>query len=383
MKFLKIIRPDIQLDSVAACLETQYGLVGTLSELYSERDLNCRLIEPGGAAWVVKIASVEEDPAVIECQLEAMRHIERVDPTLPVPRVRRTTDGRDLIQIDDSAGTAHFLYVLSFLAGDLAEDHACDPGFATSIGRMVARLGIATRGFFHAAAGGRELLWDIRMAARLLPYVDRLSRPSSRDMAREIITGLIERVLPRLESLRAQIIHGDIHRQNLIVDPLVPTRITGMIDFGDIIHAPIAMDLGNLGGEFLLTPEMALTNLLALTDGYHQVTPLAPEEIELIYDLAIGRALLAPLINRYRQTETPDSIDYIQASGETGLEIDRSRAGGRTSSRNEPVARRLPWSQSTGTDWWCCVGHGDAQPARTPARRQLSFLRPAFAHRAG
>ncbi len=320
MKFLKIIRPVVPLDRVAACLQSQYGLIGTLSELYSERDLNCRLIEPGGAQWVVKIASIEENPAVIECQLQAMRHIERVDPTLPVPRVRQTTDGHDLTQIEDGAGATYFLYVLSFLPGDLAEDHPCDPEFVATIGRTVARLSIATRGFFHPAAGGRELLWDIRMAERFLPYTDRLTRPASRVMAHEIMTGLIERVLPRLDALRAQIIHGDIHRQNLIVDPLAPTRITGMIDFGDIIHAPIAMDLGNLAGEFLLTPDTGLTNLLALTDGYNKVTPLALEEIELIYDLTIGRALLAPLINRYRQTETPDSIDYIQASGETGLE---------------------------------------------------------------
>lgn len=320
MKFLKIIRPVIKLDKIAACLQSQYGLSGRLTELYSERDLNCRLIEPGGAQWVVKIASIEEDRAVIECQLQAMRHIERVDPTLPVPRVRRTTDGRDCIDIEDGAGATYYLYVLSFLPGDVAEDHPCHPDFVATIGRMVARLGIATRGFFHPAAGGRELLWDIRMAERFLPYTDRLTRPNSRDMAREIITGLVERVLPRLDALRAQIIHGDIHRQNLIVDPLAPTRITGMIDFGDIIHAPIAMDLGNLAGEFLLTPDTALSNLLALTDGYNQVTPLTAEEIELIYDLTIGRALLAPLINRYRQTETPDICDYLQASGETGLE---------------------------------------------------------------
>jgi 4-aminobutyrate aminotransferase-like enzyme/Ser/Thr protein kinase RdoA (MazF antagonist) len=330
MKFLKVIRPAIPLDRITETVSRQFGLTATLTELYSERDQNCKLTEATGAAWVVKIASIEEDRAVIECQLQVMRHIQRVDPTLPIPRVRASVDGGDIVPIEDGRGTAHWLYVLSFLPGDLAEHHPCDASFATSVGRMVARLGLATRGFFHPAAGGRNLLWDVRMAARYLPYAERLSRPASRKLAHDILTGIVERVIPRLDTLRAQIIHGDVHRQNLIVDPTAPRRITGMIDFGDMIHAPLAMDIGSLAGEFLLTPESALENLIAVTAGYHRIAAIAPDEIELIYDLAIGRALLTPLVNRYRQTETPDATDYIQATGESAIDsIEALQAVGR------------------------------------------------------
>jgi len=330
MKFLKIIRPTFSLEAIAEVVGRHFGLSGALSELYGERDQNCRLVDTDGEQWVVKIASVEEDRNVVDCQLQAMRHIARVDPTLPTPRVRQTLDGGDLATIEDEASMKHWLYVLSFLPGDLAEHHPCEPAFVESIGRVVARLGLATRGFFHPGAGGRELLWDLRMAARYLPHAERLSRPAARTMARDILTGLVERVIPRLETLRAQIIHGDIHRHNLIVDPVAPGRITGLIDFGDMIHAPVAMDVGNLAGGLLLAPETALDNLTAAVAGYHRIVPLAAEEIDLLYDLTIGRALLSPLINRYRQTETPNAKDYLQASGEADLDyIEALRAVGR------------------------------------------------------
>ncbi|MGH6931964.1 MAG: aminotransferase class III-fold pyridoxal phosphate-dependent enzyme [Dongiaceae bacterium] len=320
MKFLKAIPPTFSLANIERLADRHFGLTGEIKPLYGERDQNSRLREANGDEWVLKIASIEEDPAAVDCQTRAMRHVERFDPTLPVPRVRRARDGSDIVMVPDGKGVQHCFYVLSFLKGDLAEKHPVGDNFIENTGRLVARLGLAMRGFFHPAAGGRDLLWDVRMAPRYLDHVDKLSRREHRALARDVLTGLIERVLPRLDGFRSQIIHGDVHPQNMVVDPAVPTRITGIIDFGDMLHAPIALDVGNLAAEFLMSPETAADNLAAIVRGYNDVVPLEPEEIGTIFDLTLGRALLLPLINRYRQIETPGSNEYMQAYGETTLD---------------------------------------------------------------
>jgi 4-aminobutyrate aminotransferase-like enzyme/Ser/Thr protein kinase RdoA (MazF antagonist) len=320
MKFLKAIPPTFSLAEIERLAATHFGLAGEISPLYSERDQNLRLREATGAEWVLKIASIEEDPAVVDCQVGAMRHIERTDPTLPVPRVRRSRDGKDVVMVPDGKGAQHCFYVLSFLKGDMSEKHPIDAALIEQVGRTVARLALAMRGFFHPAAGNRDLLWDLRMAPRYLEHVDKLSRPEYRSTAREVLTGLIERVLPRLDGLRSQIIHGDLHPQNLIVDPDAPSRIAGLIDFGDMLHASIAQDIGHLAGDFLMSPESAVDDLACVVRGYHGMLPLEPAEIDLVFDLTLGRAVLSPLINRYRQAETPDNLGYLQVYGETMLD---------------------------------------------------------------
>ena len=47
-------------------------------------------------------------------------------------------------------------------------------------------------------------------------------------------------MLPRLAALRAQVIHNDYHLYNVLVAPDDQARIvTGIIDFGDMVHAPL------------------------------------------------------------------------------------------------------------------------------------------------
>src|SRR3954462_340088 len=60
-----------------------FGLAGTAVALGSERD-QAFLIDDGAAGGVLKISNSGEDPAVLELEREAVLHVERVDPALPV-----------------------------------------------------------------------------------------------------------------------------------------------------------------------------------------------------------------------------------------------------------------------------------------------------------
>ncbi len=147
-----------------------YGLSGTISPLDSERDQNFLLDSPAGERFVIKISNRAADPAVLEMQLNALEHIARVDPGLPVPRVIYSRDKLALTQVQSGDGATHFVHVLTYMPGCNPDDSPVDRRLFRPAGACLARLDLALRGFFHPA-GNYDLLWDLKQAAKLRGYL--------------------------------------------------------------------------------------------------------------------------------------------------------------------------------------------------------------------
>ncbi|TIW00779.1 MAG: hypothetical protein E5V77_09225, partial [Mesorhizobium sp.] len=85
--------PQLDLKPVVDHVLDRYGLSGEWHQLGGEREQNYRLVTAAGERFVVKIASLEEDEESLIFQAKALEHIEKVDPAIQVPRVRRTLEG--------------------------------------------------------------------------------------------------------------------------------------------------------------------------------------------------------------------------------------------------------------------------------------------------
>lgn len=320
MKFLHANAPRFPISEIERLAEQHFGLRGALEPLYSERDQNVRLREADGKAWVLKISNTEEPEDIVNAQIETLRHIAAVDPTLPVPRVRSCKTGEATVRIaSGDEKSQHLFYVLSFLDGRIADASVLDTAMNRKIGTMVARLGRAMRGLSLPAIANRGLLWDIREISKFQPYVDLLPA-AHRDMVRHIVSSFEPAVLPSLARLRAQVIHADVHAHNLIVTEGTSPEIAGIIDFGDMVHGPLVLDITNAIADFTITPDKAVEVMQAMLAAYHAVTPLEEEEAGLLYDLILARLLLTPLTNAVRSKETPDEANYLAEYGETGLD---------------------------------------------------------------
>jgi Ser/Thr protein kinase RdoA (MazF antagonist) len=106
----------------------------------------------------------------------------------------------------------------------------------------LARLVLALRGFYHPAAN-YELLWDLKQAAVLKDYLHHIPDPDHRQLADYFLDRFERLVLPEIPKLRSQVIHNDFAPNNLVVAEDDPGEIVGIIDFGDMIHTPMVMDL--------------------------------------------------------------------------------------------------------------------------------------------
>ncbi len=117
------------MDEVAGIARDLYGLAGTLAPLDSERDQNFRLTEGDGTSWVLKIANEAEDSQALAFQAALLRHVQAVDPDLPLPHLRPTLGGDDLGKAK-RRGVEHLVRLVSWLPGQLYSGCQADRGSA-------------------------------------------------------------------------------------------------------------------------------------------------------------------------------------------------------------------------------------------------------------
>lgn len=287
-----------------------YGLNGTISQLDSERDQNFRIDTPSGDQFVLKISNSAMDPAILKMQLKALTHITIVDPELPVPRVLYSRNEIALEQVQDSDGRSHFLHLLTYLPGLYPPAGPPRRALARPLGACLARLGLALRGFYHPAAG-YELLWDLKQATRLRDYLPHIPDAEHRQLASYFLDRFEQVVLPEIPKLRSQIIHNDFAPNNLVVAEDNPAAIVGILDFGDMIHSALIMDLATPIAHLFRAQEDHLEVALEIINAYHEISPLERVELSLLYDLIATRLTMLNVIAAWRVDLFPENREYI------------------------------------------------------------------------
>ncbi len=283
--------PSVDAATAEVVAYDLYGLTAHATPLDGERDRNFRLDTSEGHRLVLKFIDHEADDVVVDGQSAALAHITEQNSLLLVPRVVRTQDGEliGLVQMsgvggDDTAVSCRARLV-TYLGGRLMQDvrgaaapdalaagghavagaaaaDAALAGAATgdaqpvtvrsqllrSVGNHIAQLDRAFVGFFHPALA-QPIAWDVRRAPALLPTLAQV-RPE--DLRRRLSTVLdpLQHLLQQMRGLRSQAIHGDCHGRNLLVSDTADACV-GIIDLGDMIHAPLVLEIAVTMAEFL------------------------------------------------------------------------------------------------------------------------------------
>jgi len=290
----------------------QYGLDGSVTPLVSERDQNFCLHCPDGKRFVLKISNHAEQFDVIDFQAKALHYVQVKNPALPLPRTMPTRDGA-LNGMALRDGQTHFIRLLSWLDGSPLQEVAAGPLLASRMGRFLARLGIALRGFDHPGAG-LPLLWDMKRAAALADLISCIEEPVLGRLAARTLDRFVTQVKPVLDTLRSQVIHNDMNPGNVLVDKREPGRISGLIDFGDMTKSPLVIDLAVAASYQLQAGTDPLAGVLPMISGYNSVEPLQDKEMELLTDLVRTRLVTSLLIGAYRATLFPENREYLLIS---------------------------------------------------------------------
>jgi 4-aminobutyrate aminotransferase-like enzyme/Ser/Thr protein kinase RdoA (MazF antagonist) len=295
-----------------------YGLAVSARALPGERDRNFHLSTADRRHYVLKIVDVDSNPEALDCQLRVLQHLAEQDPALPVPRVLPTALGGDLGTIVGSEGS-YATCLLEYLPGRLlADSMRAEPlpeelraPFLEGVGDVLARLDHALQGFFHPALAQR-LAWDVRRLPELIEHAGYIAWGALRRKV-ESAAAMLEERLPALRALRSQAIHGDCHAHNLLVHP-DSRAIVGILDFGDMIHAPRVLEPAVAMSELLSLDLAPLEALSSVIQGYTQRQPLERGELDALYDLIGARSATTILVHAWRDKHDPDGAHALAES---------------------------------------------------------------------
>jgi hydroxylysine kinase len=292
-------------------------------------------------------------------QTAVLLHLARVAPELPVQRVVATLDGRPEVALDrPGREPRRVVRMTSWLDGQLLGRGTTSVELRREIGATLGRLNIALRGFVHPGAY-RTHQWDLQNLGALRPLLEQLPEsgmlPSvghalaadgpgsdgAADGLRALAGGGLRAALadcldhfdavvrPALAGVPVQVIHTDFHGENLLTGG---GRITGILDFGDALAGPVAMDVGvaacyQLGARGpgadplapaldadLLAPALEadlLAPALDVVAGYHAVDPLSDAELDLVAEFIVARVAARIIVSQANATREPANSGYL------------------------------------------------------------------------
>jgi hydroxylysine kinase len=302
-------------DAAEQIARRHYGVSGTAQRLAAEHADAFRIDAADGSVRLLKIAARAADgasPPGPGLETAVLLQLAATAPGLPVQRVIPALDGQPEVILGPRLAR-----MTSWLDGPLlGRGPAADVGPAATalrrdIGGTLARLNLALRGFRHPQAS-RTHRWDLQRLTELRPLLADLPDSAADARLRADLAGCLDRfdavAAPRLARTPVQVIHADFHGENLLSDG---RRVTGILDFGDALAGPVAMDVGiaacyQLGGG----PDV-LAPALDVVAGYHAADPLGPDDLSLAAEFLVARLAARVILSQWHARREPANQAYL------------------------------------------------------------------------
>ena len=288
-----------------------FGVVGDIEFLGGERDCNF-LIRGDKQNVTLKIANPAEDDSILDMQCRALQHIGRYSVDAPVPRVIQTLDGSNWATLSRESGEQLRARLFGYMEGIPIPQGASDSSLLFNLGKSVASVNMALRGYMHCAAQ-HSLAWNTQAFEQLSSLTEYIRDSDERKLVELTFQRFKTNVKPFLGNCRSQVIHNDITYHNTVVDPQDMTTITGIYDFGDMVYGPLVQDLSNPASEVPAGSGDPLSGSARVIAGFHSVLPLEDLEFRLLPDLMAARLASCILLEKWADAENSwtDERDHL------------------------------------------------------------------------
>ena len=276
-----------------------YGIGGEFRRLGSERDQIFHISTATKEDRVLRISGRGEALTTLEFQNQALKHIERRDVSLPIPKCLESRNGH-FIELVEWNSFRYPVRLMTFVPGVPTLGKSRSKALRRDIGNHLARLDSALNGF-GPPPPHETLLWDIRGAEKLHPLIQFIADADGRQLVYQTFNDLASSTLPQLSKFEEQTIHNDFNPKNVLTQPSSPDRVSGIIDFGDMIAGPRIVDVGVAIARHL-EPERAVECACDIVAGYLEISRLSEEELYTLFDLICARLAIRSVIWSWRHS---------------------------------------------------------------------------------
>ena len=296
---LKSDPPDIQPHDAERFALELYGLRGRFESLAGERDRNFLFHTDEGSKLILKFSHPAEDPAVLDFQCRALAHIAARGPELPVPRIYPTLKGDSFQTVAPDGFEPVILHAQTCVDGVPVPEEQLSHARLRQVGMLAAQLDLALQGFEHPAAR-HELAWDMVSAGQLLPASGSIENPEARTLVEHVLHHFVTVVVPRFSTMRQQVVHADLHFGNLHTGSGEDAPISGIVDFGDMLKAPLVVEVSTALAEVAASLDKPLPAMAQLLAGYESILPLETAEYAVLKSCIMTRLAITYVIFSWR-----------------------------------------------------------------------------------
>ncbi|MFT5057367.1 MAG: 4-aminobutyrate aminotransferase-like enzyme/Ser/Thr protein kinase RdoA (MazF antagonist) [Planctomycetota bacterium] len=321
--------PSISLDTAAGIAATWLSAPLEVKQLDSYFDANFLLSSADSKQYVLKVAHESEQLEALQQQSALMNGLGDQFPG-KVPKLIgeiRTIEGDD--------GRRHFARLVSYLDGPLLADtiDRADSSTWASLGRFLAKIDSELVAL-PAPQDHRPLRWDLQHSGWIAADSASLWQPQQRALVQAAIFRFASQVLPGMDQLPKQWIHNDANEFNLIVDTSSAAPIIdGIFDFGDSTFAPRIFELAIAGAYCAIAPatkaesdpltaNQRLSRVAGLVQAYHDIAPLAENELHALFPALLQRLAMSVAISTLDATFAKENpyLTVSQSAAWQGLQ---------------------------------------------------------------
>ena len=186
------------------------------------------------------------------------------------------------------------------------------PALLRDFGRTIGRFDEALMDFDHPALH-YPFDWDLVHAGEVVSrYRELVAAAPLRAGIDRIHREFVDTVHPLLPELRKSVIHNDANDYNVLAEG---RRITGLIDFGDMVHSCTVCDPAIAIAYATLGTDDVLEVMLEMTRGYHEALPLQPAELRVLFPMVRMRLAVSTCMAAHQMRLRPDD-PYLAISQE-------------------------------------------------------------------
>lgn len=280
-----------------------------LASLSAEFDQNVRVDGNAGRS-VLKLVGADGEPALVEMQVDALRHLEARCPELPVPRVWPTRNGDAWLDVPYE-GASLRCWRISWLSGrPLLDLRHRPPPLLRDLGSLLGRLSVALNDFEHPLLD-RPHPWDPARGGWVFSALEAVPEGVDRQLL-ERIAGRWSRLEQKIESLPRSVVHGDANDHNVLAD-LARARIVGLFDFGDMVSTARVCEVAVAGTYAAFHSPDPVAAIAEVAAGFDSEIALSDAELDVVIDLVRVRLAISVVMSARRALTRPNE-PYLSIS---------------------------------------------------------------------
>ncbi len=290
---------QISKEEIEKLIKTHYRISVSARPLSGYDELNFLLTDRQDKKYILKISPGDRDVHFQDAQVKILKYLATTSIAKYFQKHLPNIRGEEVTQIILD-GKKHFLRILTFLEGTFwADSKKKSAGLYKDLGKFMGTMDKTLAGFSHPALH-RHYPWDISTAADANTNLKYITDHERRRMAGYFLLQFETEVMPVLSSLRHAYVHNDANDYNILVHN---NKITGLIDFGDMVYTALVNNLAVTCTYAMLNTGDPLHAATLVVKGYHAKYPLKKEELDLLYYLIAARLCISVTQSAYQASK--------------------------------------------------------------------------------